>query len=544
LKKRAEVEWGSRLLPVLQIDAYEMIVHIWEVNDPPVISDPQKCFFRAGCYGDIRTVRIKATGKNYYTTKTNSEGQPFKIAPTLEAVCLTSKCQECVTEKFTATLDIDAGGTIIAVHVVKPGRGYVMEFAPTLSILGGGAGSGAVIVGDIGASLFSPCPFPQSQRDVNGFPQQANDFENCDPEPECSAGSAFPLPKTDSLLPLEYYFGQFWRYEDRSEPLAIAGLIISDLDISESCSYLNPYCNSLDVSVKAFQGTILLNHRQTIDLYQKLPNFLAWSSTEPSANLALKVVLYQTELQAFMGPASKALNYNSQVDGGRPEFVTVSANDQGFTGFDGIGACHKGDDWAGMGYGAELSCGLRLNVTVVAVNDAPVILTPAGTVFKATENKPFQLTELDVKDVDLLEPSTSMLAIDDWTGVRHFQRHLNKIRIRMEVTKGNIHLSPSVRDLRVTGNSTQMWWIVSRNIYGHDLCRARKCVSNPASCLEGYNSGSAEQKESLTYQDVCSFKETTPELLPFALSSCTDRAKCTCQIDESACARYSSIYLL
>ena len=43
---------------------------------------------------------------------------------------------------------------------------------------------------------------------------------------------SFPLP------------GQFWRYEDRSEPLAIAGLIISDLDISSSIwlqsdTYLN-----------------------------------------------------------------------------------------------------------------------------------------------------------------------------------------------------------------------------------------------------------------------------------------------------------------
>ena len=51
----------------------------------------------------------------------------------------------------------------------------------------------------------------------------------------------------------------------------------------------------------------------------------------------------------------------------------VITQDQGFTGFDGVGACFKGADYAGLGFGAELSCGLRLNVTIVAVNDPPQI---------------------------------------------------------------------------------------------------------------------------------------------------------------------------
>lgn len=439
-------------------------------------------------------------------------------------------------------IDADTG-EILGLDVDKYGRGYVSEFPPTFEIQGKGSGEGAVIKGEIGASLFAPCPFPQDSRGVDGFPDQAESAANCVPEPECSAGSAFPLPATFPLKILEYYFGQFWRYEDRAESLAVPGIKISDTDLYEGCPYSRPYCSTMDVTARAQKGTILLNRRQNIAIYKEVRNTLAWSSTEENANLALKVLLYQTELPSLLGPTSTVLNFNSQVQGGTDEFLVVSAQDQGFTGFDGVSACFKGEDHTGLGFGKELSCGLRLNITIVAVNDAPVILTPDGTMIEADENVPMMLSVLDVSDSDIDEKTTSLLAIDDWTGLKQNEVYLNRIRVRLQVTKGHILLSPTARDITVTGNSTQMWWVLSRNILGHDLCRAQKCILKPSTCFPGYDPASDSQAGA-SYQEVCSLFETTPELIPFGISSCTDanRMGCTCQVDNQ-CNNDGNIFL-
>jgi hypothetical protein len=336
-------------------------------------------------------------------------GPRERVPPTLVAECATEKCQECVTEKFQATLTISDTGAVTAVHVTKHGKGYVSEFPPQLVFKGKGAGRGAEVQFGIGASLFAPCPFPQALLGVEGFPDQAEAAENCSPEPECSAGSAFPLPATFPLPVLHYYFGQYWRYEDRAEPLSIGGIQITDLDLTETCTYLRPYCTLLDVQVRAQQGSLLLNRRQNLAVYEEKRTSLAWNSPQESANMAVKVLLYQTELPALLTPSSAALNYNSQVLGGRDEFVVVSSKDQGFTGYDGVSACYKGGDHTGLGFGTELSCGLRLNVTIVAVNDPPEILTSEGTLLEASENKQFLLNMLRVKDTDIDEKTTSLL---------------------------------------------------------------------------------------------------------------------------------------
>jgi len=88
-------------------------------------------------------------------------------------------------------------------------------------------------------------------------------------------------------------------------------------------------------------------------------------------------------------------------------------------------------------------------------------------------------------------------------------------------------------------NSSQLWWVMSRFMLGHDLCRATKCFEKPASCLPGYNPGTSD---GVSYQDVCSFYETRPELIPFGLSSCVDKPSCTCQVDN-ACAKNGDIFL-
>lgn len=52
--------------------------------------------------------------------------------------------------------------------------------------------------------------------------------------------------------------------------------------------------------------------------------------------------------------------------------------EQGFSGWDGVSQCHRGPADKGMGGEGAVACGLRLNLTVVAVNDAPSIDTPRG----------------------------------------------------------------------------------------------------------------------------------------------------------------------
>ena len=421
-------------VPSSQLAMFDMMVHIWEANDAPHISDPQHCYFRPGCIGDVRDIRIMAGGRDYYTVAMTETG-PVKVPPTLLAVCHSPKCSACVTEEFEADVTINQEtGEILTLQVITYGRGYVSEFAPTFEFLGAGNGAGAIILGEIGASLFAPCPFPQESRGVSGFPDQAELAANCEPEPECSAGSAFPLPPTYPLKILEYYFGQYWRYEDRSEPLALPGIEILDVDLYEGCSYERPACSTMDVTARAQKGTILLNRRQNIDIYKEARNALAWVSNQENANLALRVLLYQTELVRLLSPAPGVIreweskccsdpawaaraccglphprqsvvhNFNSQIVGGADEFIVVSAQDQGFTGFDGVSACFKGEDHTGLGFGKELSCGLRLNLTIVAVNDAPEILVSeaVGTMIDASENMPMLLEALDVVDDGIL----------------------------------------------------------------------------------------------------------------------------------------------
>ena len=152
----------------------------------------------------------------------------------------------------------------------------------------------------------------------------------------------------------------------------------------------------------------------------------------------------------------------------------------------------------------------------------------------AFENTPLLLDMLEVKDSDLNERTTSQLALDDWTGKKSNEGYLNRIRIKLEVTKGHIQLNPTARDISVTGNSTQLWWVLSRNQLGHDLCGALPCIESPAACLTSH-AGATPASESVTYQDVCSLIETTSELIPFGKSSCTleqrHAGECTCQID-------------
>eukprot|EP00960_Hanusia_phi_P024140 711943-Hanusia_phi.AAC.2 len=158
------------------ISTGSILVNIWDSNDPPVISDPQDCYFRPGCIGDLRDVHFAAAGAGY------------TVGDSVIVTC-TGQCSTCVTSVFAARVSqVGNAGEILALDVSNYGAGYVSEFPPTIVVQG--TGTGAILLADVGASLYGPCPFPQETRGALGFPSEAASMQNCQPEPECSAGSA------------------------------------------------------------------------------------------------------------------------------------------------------------------------------------------------------------------------------------------------------------------------------------------------------------------------------------------------------------------
>ena len=323
-----------------------------------------------------------------------------------------------------------------------------------------------------------------------------------------------------------YYFGQFWRYEDHGESLMINSIQIADVDATESCQYYNSFCTQLDFLVRAQLGAPTLNRITDIGLYIFLRSEYDWNSNIWQANDALKVLEYTIEKPEFVGPASAVFGYNSQAVGQRPEFLVVGVNDQGFTGADGLSQCYKGEEFRGMGDGSQLSCGLRINVTVVAVNDPPVITTPDSAYYTPRENIAMRLQSLGVVDQDVLEVTTSAMAQRDWASLPENSAYLNKLKVRLAVRKGVLLLSPSARDLTATMNATQLWVTLSRYMAGHDSCRSIACILDPAACDTGPN---RSRYPPVRYQQVCSFRQNTPETARFAQSSC-EGDNCTCLI--------------
>jgi hypothetical protein len=491
---------------------WQVLVNIIDSNDMPGISDPQLCYSRPGCKGDIRAIVIQSGGSGY------EDGTP------VTALCNSSdNCKLCVTQTFRGTL-IVAAGKVIAINVTNAGEGYRSRYSPIFLIDQTGkrkVGTGAVLLPQI---ADDQCPYPQTSDGVpwenKVSPDEVDAYKDCKPEPDCSAGNPFTFTK--SLKTYSYFFGQFWRYEDHGESLMIEGVEFSDVDATESCQYFNPFCTELDFLVRAQLGAPTLNRITDIKQYTTLRSEYAWNSNIWQANNALKMLRYAIEKPEFLGPASAVADYNSQAVGKRPEFIVVGVNDQGFTGANGLSQCFKGEEFRGMGDGPMLSCGLRINVTIVAVNDAPVISTPDKTYYTPRENIPYRLEQLGVVDSDVGETTTSGMALEDWISTPDNLDYLNKIKVRLTVQKGNLLLSPAARDLTATMNASQMWLTLSRYRAGHDTCRVLRCLRDPVACATG-----RPELVRVLYQDVCSFRENTPETARLARSSC-EGANCAC----------------
>ena len=501
---------------------FEVLVNIIAYNNMPTISDPQLCYFRPGCGGNIRFVTVQDAGKGYQN------------GAKVNAVCNSTDCQQCITNNFAGTLIVSAG-KITAVNITDEGLGYRSRYSPILVVAGSG-GVGAILQAEISDEN---CSYPQNNDGTlwvdKVSPDEISAYENCSPEPDCSAGNA--LTFTNSLKTYSYYFGQFWRYEDRGESLMMEGIQMADVDATETCQYVNQFCTQLDFLVRAQLGAPSLNRITDISLYTSLRSEYDWNSNLYQANDALKILRYAIELPQFLGPTSTVLGYNSQAVGARPEFVVVGVNDQGYTGASGMSQCFKGEPFRGMGDSSSLSCGLRINVTVVAVNHAPIITTPADSYYTPRENYAIVIESLGVTDEDVDEVTTSAMALHDWISAPSNANYLNQIKIRLTVEKGILLLSPSARDLTATMNATQLWLTFSRHLAGHDTCRIKRCIAEPILCSRG------SIYPPVLYQQVCSFRQNTPQTAQFAESSC-EGENCTClMLDDCSSTGDILIYL-
>lgn len=159
--------------------------------------------------------------------------------------------------------------------------------------------------------------------DVNNRPVLANPADTYRKSPVCS----------DPLATLgECHFGQFYRLEDTFKSLSIAGVIATDIDLWETCSYNFPECTKVDVNVVTHKGSTGLNTRVGLNVYQNLRSELGFGSYLAEVNAAIQVLFYQVELQELAGtPASTVYNYNTQHSE-QVEYIDVILSDQGSTG--------------------------------------------------------------------------------------------------------------------------------------------------------------------------------------------------------------------
>jgi hypothetical protein len=108
---------------------------------------------------------------------------------------------------------------------------------------------------------------------------------------------------------------------------------------------------------------MLLNSRTDLNFIENVVSaregFL-FTATVSAIASAVKVIYYNVDLpQLIATPASTTLNYNTQ-NGGNVEYISITVDDQGFTGWSGVLA----------------SSFSRINLTIVAVNNAPQVHGP------------------------------------------------------------------------------------------------------------------------------------------------------------------------
>lgn len=257
------------------------------------------------------------------------------------------------------------------------------------------------------------------------------------------------------------HFGQFFSDEDSSKEVKIGGIQIEDIDVKESCPFVNPECAKIDVRVRASRGSVALNTRSRLSFYQNTREAQGFTAFITPSNAAVKMVFYRVEKQENIGPESSILNYNTQHSN-NIETVMVTVSDQGLTGA------------AGVAKKEEIS----IDVTIVAINDAPVI-TVDVLEYSILEDELTNLQGITVDDVDLDQQIDSSLARLTWMKPIAAQETLNQIKYRLSVIRGVLRLEYT-RNLRVIDVAETTFYTIqaTRPNRGHDVCRVDDIYNN------------------------------------------------------------------
>ena len=130
--------------------------------------------------------------------------------------------------------------------------------------------------------------------------------------------------------------------------------------------------------------------------------------------------------------------------------------------------------------------GVRLNITIVAVNIAPTISAAANIQVVENVMFAFSLSVLDANDVDSDEVITSTLALQNWLGLQWNAPYVNKIRVTLELQgygnglgRGLLYFDASATQISVVSNSTYYFVSIVPVFPQHDTCAAWPMIDRP-----------------------------------------------------------------
>jgi hypothetical protein len=261
-----------------------------------------------------------------------------------------------------------------------------------------------------------------------------------------------------------------YAFEGSTEQRSVSGTTLVDVDLLEGCSFSNQKCSAVDAKVAVLRGQITLGSKGGISLYKDTATTQAFTGPLSSAVISLSTVLYV----ARSNDPEAVLSFNTQTllpDSTLPrETISFDVSDQSFTGAS-VGASGKPRT------GVAQVFTLVLNLTVVAMNNAPVITAPLQ--LDAREDVRLVLGGLTVSDVDADSTVVSSLAQYLWMNATENQDFLNKVQVTLSVLHGRLFF-PVLKGMLVVSASEQEYYVFKSRYSFHDLCRMKAIYNNPS----------------------------------------------------------------
>jgi hypothetical protein len=268
--------------------------------------------------------------------------------------------------------------------------------------------------------------------------------------------------------------GPFYSFEGSREARAISGTTLIDVDLLEGCQFSNQQCSTVDAKVAVLHGGITLGSQGGISMYKQTFTTQAFTGPLSSAAIALSTVQYVSlsdDPGAVRTFNTQTLTTDTTGASVLPtEKISFDVSDQSFTG-----AIMQSTGNPKSGVAQVFS--LTLDMTVVAMNNAPVITAPAK--ISAKEDVGLDLQGISVSDVDADSLVISTLAQYLWMNMTENQDFLNKIQVTFSVKHGRLYF-PSLKGMLVVAASEQSYYIFKSRYPFHDLCRMKNVYTTPS----------------------------------------------------------------